>query len=54
MTEKLFCDLTEEDWQGHEKFSSEEEMHETYGRYYKQPVDQDTIVKIINFDLIPV
>lgn len=47
-----FKDLTEEDLDGHEKFSSDEEMYETYSGYYNQPVTKDTLVKIIKFKLI--
>ena len=47
-----FKDLTEEDFDGHEKFSSDEEMYETYSGYYNQPVTEDTLVKIIKFKLI--
>lgn len=43
--------LTDEDWIGHEKFSSDEEMYGQYKKYYpNEIVDQDTVVKIINFD----
>ena len=46
-----FKDLREEDFDRHEKFSSDKEMYETYSRYYEQPVTEDTIVKIIKFKL---
>tara|TARA_Y100000034_G_C6664819_1_gene291594 strand:+ start:163 stop:486 length:324 start_codon:yes stop_codon:yes gene_type:complete len=45
-------ELTEEDWEGHEKFNSEEQMYQTYSKYYLQEVTKDTIVKIIKFKLI--
>lgn len=46
--------LTDEDWIGHEKFSSDEEMYAQYKKYYpNEVVDQDTVVKIINFDFTP-
>ena len=32
--EKRFSELKEEDLEGHEKFSSEEEMYKTYSKYY--------------------
>lgn len=52
VTVKTFAELTEEDWSGHERFSTDEEMYATYTLYYKQPVDGDTPVKMIKFSLI--
>lgn len=51
-TVKPFKDLTQGDWEGHEKFSSNEEMYETYSGYYSTQVDENTLVKIIRFKLI--
>lgn len=42
--------LDESDWEGHEKFDSEEEMYKTYSSYYRRLVDGSTEVKIIKFD----
>ena len=50
--EVRFKELTKEDLEGHEKFSSDKEMYETYSEYYNQPVTEDTIVKIIKFKLM--
>ena len=50
--EKKIKDLNEQDFEGHEKFESEEEMYKTYKKYYGDKVNEDTIVKIIKFDLI--
>lgn len=50
--ETTFEELTEEDYIGHEKFSSEKEMYETYSRYYGMPVSQKTKVKVIKFKLL--
>lgn len=44
--------LTEDDWIGHEKFSSKKEMYETYKKYYGDSVNEKTEVKIITFDFI--
>lgn len=44
--------LTPEDWEGHEKFSSDDEMYETYSTYYKRTVDANSPVKIIKYELI--
>ena len=49
--EKPFSELTDEDWAGHERFESDDLMYETYTKYYKQPVDENTLVKIIRFHL---
>lgn len=50
--EKPLGNLTDEDWEGHEKFSSDEEMYATYKIYYNQDVDENTLVKIIRFELV--
>ena len=42
--------LTDEDWDGHERFSSPEEMYTTYQGYYDREVDENTEVKILKFD----
>ncbi len=49
--EKKLKDLKEDDFEGHEKFESEEKMYETYKSYYGDKVNPDTIVKIINFKI---
>ena len=50
--ETIFGELTAEDWDGHEKFESEEEMYKTYSVYYGREVNKDSPVKIIKFKLI--
>lgn len=52
VVEKSMKDLNEEDLEGHEKFNSNQEMYETYTKYYNQEVNGDTIIKIIKFELI--
>ena len=47
MSEKKFADLTEADWDGHEKFDSEQDMYQTYSGYYGQTVGAGTIVKVL-------
>ncbi|HPN67200.1 MAG TPA: ASCH domain-containing protein [bacterium] len=44
--------LTEADWDGHEKFKNNQEMYDTYSRYYQRPVDEHSPVKIIKFELL--
>lgn len=50
--EKRMGQLEESDFDGHEKFSSEEEMYTTYRTYYGDRVGPDTVVKIIRFKLL--
>jgi len=50
--EKRFADLTHEDKANHEKFTSDDQMYKYYSNYYKMPVDQDTEVTIIKFNLL--
>jgi hypothetical protein len=47
---KTLGSLIPQDWVGHEKFSSEEEMYNTYKKYYGGSVDANTEVKIIGFE----
>lgn len=49
---KKLGDLDEQDWEGHEKFSSMSEMYETYSRYYNRPIGPKDTAKIIRFELI--
>jgi hypothetical protein len=51
VNEVTFKELTEEDWVGHEKFENDEEMYKTYSGYYNQDVNENTLVKIIKFEL---
>ena len=46
---KTLGTLEATDWEGHEKFDSEEAMYATYRSYYGDTVGPDTEVKIINF-----
>lgn len=48
--EKTLGTLSDDDWKGHERFSSEEEMYETYRKYYGEGVNKNTKVKILTFD----
>lgn len=47
--EKRLGDLKESDYDGHEKFESEEKMYEAYRNYYGDNVNSDSVVKIIKF-----
>ncbi len=49
--ETTFGELTDHDKEGHEKFSSNEEMYQTYSRYYTIQVTSKTKLKVIKFKL---
>jgi len=50
--EKTFGELSDSDWEGHERFQSEKEMYSTYSKYYGRDVSKDSAVKIIRFELM--
>lgn len=50
--EKKLGDLDAQDWEGHERFPSTENMYHTFEIYYGQVVSGETIVKIIHFMLL--
>lgn len=50
--EKLFSNLNDEDWVGHEKFASDQEMYQSYSQLYRKKVGPNTQVKIISFKLL--
>ena len=50
--ETRFGYFTGEDKEGHERFSSDEEMYATYSRYYNMEVTPETEVKVIKYRLI--
>ncbi len=47
--ETIFKDLTEKDKDGHEKFSSDEEMYKIYSNYYNMKVTPEIKLKVIKF-----
>ncbi len=47
---KTLGTLSEEDWEGHERFASEDEMYSTYRKYYGDKVGPDSEVKLLKFD----
>ncbi len=49
--EKTFGELVDEDWDGHEKFSSDEEMYEGYKKYYNRQVGENSLLRIVRFEL---
>lgn len=47
--------LTDEDWEGHERYSSDEEMYKTYQSYFPdEDVGPDTELKIVGFEFTPI
>ena len=52
VSETVFGNLKEGDWEGHEKFCSEEEMYKIYSKYYNCLVNKKTPVKIIKFKFV--
>jgi len=44
--------LTDEDYEGHEPFESEEQMHATYKKFYDVDVDDETVLKVVRFRLL--
>lgn len=46
---KTLGTLEESDWEGHERFSSDKEMYDTYKMYYGDKVSPDSQLKIIDF-----
>jgi len=49
--EKKLGELQDTDWEGHERYESEEKMYEAYRGYYGDRVTPDSVVKIIKFKL---
>jgi hypothetical protein len=47
---KTLGTLTDDDWEGHERYESEDAMYAEYRSYYGDKVNKDTEVKIIHFD----
>ncbi|MGV8150293.1 MAG: ASCH domain-containing protein [Candidatus Woesearchaeota archaeon] len=47
-----FGKLIDDDWEGNEKFESIEETYNTYEKYYKKKIDDNTPLKVITFEII--
>ncbi|MDD2785585.1 MAG: ASCH domain-containing protein [Patescibacteria group bacterium] len=52
LTVKTLGQVTPDDYDGHEKYSSPEEALETFNKFYGGKVTLETEVKIIKFELI--
>lgn len=53
MSVKTLGSLDKSDWEGHETYTSTEEMYKTYEGYYGKVVGPDTELKIIHFSFVP-
>lgn len=47
---KALGSLVDNDWVGHERYASDEEMYASYRKYYGDKVDEHSEVKILTFD----
>jgi hypothetical protein len=53
LTIKTLGTLVEADWEGHERFTSEESMYQTYRSFYGDTVSPETEVKLLRFIFTP-
>lgn len=52
LKEKPLKELEDEDWKGHERYNSPEEMYQAFQSFYPdKKVNGDTLVKLINFKI---
>ncbi len=52
--EKIFDDLQADDFEGHQKYASREELYAEFTGYYHRLVDGKTAVKVIYFELLSI
>jgi len=50
--ETTFENLTKEDKEGHEPFKDQQEMIDTYKRYYNTTITKQTKLKVVKFQLL--
>lgn len=50
--EKKLGEIEDSDYEGHERYASQEEMAEHYKNYYGDKVNLDSVVKIIKFKIL--
>ena len=50
--EKMLGEVSDEDYEGHERYESSDAMIENYRKFYGDKVDKNTTAKIIKFKLI--
>lgn len=51
--EKFLGNMTDTDWEGHERYESDQEMYRKFQAFYGPSVGPETPVKIINFSFDP-
>jgi len=49
---KKMKEVDDGDFDGHEKFTSKEQMYETYSNYYSKQITPETVVKVVKFELL--
>jgi hypothetical protein len=49
---KTLDQVTSDDYDGHERYSSQDEMLDTFRKFYGDKVSLDTEVKILNFERV--
>jgi hypothetical protein len=52
VTEKMFSEVTESDYEGHERYPDDRAMYLNFTMSYNRPVTPGTLVKIIKFKLL--
>ncbi|PCI27380.1 hypothetical protein COB55_05905 [Candidatus Wolfebacteria bacterium] len=52
IVETKLGELEDLDWEGHERYESEEKMYEEYRKYYGDKVGPNSVLKVIKFELI--
>ncbi len=52
ITEKQVADVSEADYEGHERYENQEVLLKTLQGYYGERVNLETVVKIIEFKLV--
>jgi len=50
--EKKLRELTDDDFSGHERYESTEKMYETLRGFYGDKVNSETVVKMIDFEIV--
>lgn len=52
ITEKKLKEINDKDYEGHEKFLNDEEMLQTYKKYYGDNISWNTPLKVVKFKLV--
>jgi hypothetical protein len=49
---KKFSDINKGDFDASHQYSSDEEMYKVFEEHYNRPVDKDTFVKIVQYEIL--